>query len=191
MTDIKLINGFEIRENSLNATNIIFIDIITLLKALYLNRTFLTNEEAGLIKTWFEPNKDSYVDKYITFDKKGKEHNFIKKLEKLKLVTAVKGLFQEEVRESYVLHYNILRTFYKNYKASYKKQLQSKEWKEKREDVFRERGEICERCGDKNNLQIHHKEYINNRKAWEYDNFYLEVLCRGCHSKHHGYSIER
>ena len=124
MIDIKLINGFEIRENSLDATNIIFIDIITLLKALYLNKTFLTNEEAGLIKTWLEPNKDSYVDKYITFDKKGKEHNFIKKLEKLKLVTAVKGLFQEEVRESYVLHYNILRTFYKNYKASYKKQLQ-------------------------------------------------------------------
>lgn len=186
MIDIKLINGFEIKDNSLDETNLIFIDITTLLNALYLNKTSLTNVELGFIKTWFEPNKDNYIDKYITFDRKGKEHTFIKKLEKLKLISAVKGLFQEEVREFYILHYDILRTSYKNYKARYKKQLQSKGWKEKREEVFEERGKICERCGNTDNLQIHHKEYINNRKAWEYDNFYLEVLCRSCHSKHHG-----
>lgn len=189
MIDIKLINGFEIKDNSLDETNLIFIDITTLLKALYLNKTSLTNVEVRFIKTWFEPNKEGYIDKYIPLTKKEKEHIFIKKLEKLKLVSTVKGLFQKEVRESYILHYDILRTSYKNYKASYKKQLQSKEWKEKREEVFEERGKICEICGNKDNLQIHHKEYINNRKAWEYDNFYLEVLCRGCHSKHHGCKI--
>lgn len=187
MIEIESINGFKITENSLEKTNLLFIDITTLLKALYLNEVFLTENETNFLATWLEPTKEGLVDKYKYFNRKSEEHNLIKKLENIKIIQSVKGLFQENVREFYILHFDISRKTYKNYKADYKKQLQSKEWKEKRKEVFKERGEVCERCGKTDNLQIHHKEYLNNRKAWEYDTFYLEVLCRSCHSEHHGY----
>jgi DNA-binding Lrp family transcriptional regulator len=72
-------------------------------------------------------------------------------------------------------------------KSEYKKQLTTTEWKNKREEVLEERGRCCERCESKTHLQIHHKEYIWGNKAWEYDNSYLEILCRSCHLKEHNF----
>ena len=40
---------------------------------------------------------------------------------------------------------------------------------------------ICERCGDKNYLLVHHKD--SNRSNNELQN--LEILCKKCHQKHH------
>jgi hypothetical protein len=34
-------------------------------------------------------------------------------------------------------------------------------------------------------LNIHHKFYINNKKAWEYDNDALITLCESCHEEEH------
>ena len=43
---------------------------------------------------------------------------------------------------------------------------------------------VCERCGDAERLQVHHKIY---RKDWEATEIGdLETLCRLCHQKEHG-----
>lgn len=34
-------------------------------------------------------------------------------------------------------------------------------------------------------LHIHHRFYIKNRQAWEYDNDVFQVLCSDCHEKVH------
>ncbi|WP_165157407.1 HNH endonuclease [Parabacteroides sp. ZJ-118] len=34
-------------------------------------------------------------------------------------------------------------------------------------------------------LDVHHKAYIVNRKAWEYEDDNLMTLCRACHEKEH------
>ncbi len=35
-------------------------------------------------------------------------------------------------------------------------------------------------------LHVHHKEYINGLKPWEYPTELLTTLCEICHSKEHG-----
>ena len=45
----------------------------------------------------------------------------------------------------------------------YSEQLKHSLWKEKRNSILLERGSKCERCGDTNHLQVHHKKYIKDR----------------------------
>lgn len=50
-------------------------------------------------------------------------------------------------------------------------------------------GAYCEKClrsKDETILQLHHKQYIQCRKAWEYDSHEFEVLCKSCHAIEHG-----
>lgn len=68
---------------------------------------------------------------------------------------------------------------------SYNEQLETKEWKDYRNVVFANRGRICEMCGAKTNLQVHHIKYVFGRKAWEYPIKDVMVLCRNCHKKIH------
>ncbi len=67
----------------------------------------------------------------------------------------------------------------------YKDQLKTKEWEDYRKVVFSNKGKICEMCGAKKKLQIHHKKYIFGRKAWEYPLSEIMVLCEDCHKKVH------
>jgi hypothetical protein len=64
----------------------------------------------------------------------------------------------------------------------YKDYLQSDEWQKKRQQLFAERGKVCERCQSITNIQVHHKTYENifNEKLSD-----LEVLCKICHENHH------
>lgn len=72
-----------------------------------------------------------------------------------------------------------------SHKEKYYKYLKSKDWKDKREALFKVRGRVCERClkNLKNQkADVHHKHYRNifNEKLSD-----LEVLCRVCHIKEH------
>jgi 5-methylcytosine-specific restriction endonuclease McrA len=53
-------------------------------------------------------------------------------------------------------------------------------WRNMRRDMFRLRGERCERCGYQHELQLHHKTYERLGRELISD---LEVLCKGCHEK--------
>lgn len=55
----------------------------------------------------------------------------------------------------------------------------------KRKDILKRDKNQCVKCGSKNRLHVHHKKYIYGRNPWEYDNFFLEVLCANCHEKEH------
>lgn len=68
-----------------------------------------------------------------------------------------------------------------NKKNPYYEQLNMAQWKAFREFIFAVRGTKCEVCGKPSNLQVHHREYINNRFAWEYLPNEVIVLCCDCH----------
>ena len=38
---------------------------------------------------------------------------------------------------------------------------------------------IC--CDETTTLHVHHKYYVQDRKPWEYPNFALMTVCKGCH----------
>lgn len=67
----------------------------------------------------------------------------------------------------------------------YYDQLETKEWKDFRKLVFSSRGKVCEKCGAKTHLQVHHPKYVAGRKAWEYPVSEVRVLCRHCHQQVH------
>lgn len=65
----------------------------------------------------------------------------------------------------------------------YKQYLESREWRDRRAKVLEFYGSKCALCGNGKNLQVHHKNYKNIFKETTDD---LIVLCRECHSRHHG-----
>lgn len=71
-------------------------------------------------------------------------------------------------------------------KQNYSEQIKSPKWQKKRLEVLNLRGFKCEECGnEEQQLHIHHRVYIKNRQAWEYDNDIFQVLCSDCHEKVH------
>jgi hypothetical protein len=69
---------------------------------------------------------------------------------------------------------------------NYKEQLKSPKWQKKRLDVLNLRGFKCENCAnEEKQLHVHHRFYLKGRKAWEYDNDVLQVLCETCHENEH------
>lgn len=77
------------------------------------------------------------------------------------------------------------------HKEVYHKYLKSKQWREKKEVLFKVRGRKCERykkgkCSKK--IEVHHKTYENifNEKLED-----LEVLCSNCHKKEHNIINEK
>ena len=73
---------------------------------------------------------------------------------------------------------------FKNYFISYEKQLNDNNWIQKVEEI---KGiyKICQICRTSNNLQVHHTKYIEGRKAWEYENEDLQLVCEKCHTEIH------
>lgn len=68
----------------------------------------------------------------------------------------------------------------------YLDQLKSPKWQKKRLDILNIRGFKCEKCkSEDEQLHVHHRFYIANRKAWEYDNDVFQVLCHICHEIEH------
>ena len=66
----------------------------------------------------------------------------------------------------------------------------SKDWASFRSEVFRLDNHTCTKCGRKSSdgiiLQVHHKEYIQGHKPWEYPYELCETICKGCHASIHG-----
>lgn len=68
---------------------------------------------------------------------------------------------------------------------SYYKQLETEQWKTLRSEVFKRDGFECTKCGASHNLNVHHKQYIPKRKAWQYHMSQLVTLCEDCHFMEH------
>lgn len=74
---------------------------------------------------------------------------------------------------------------------TYEEQLQTPEWKEKRQRVIDHYWGLCFRCSSTHNLQVHHRFYIKGRMAWEYPMSALIPLCADCHALEHNKVPER
>lgn len=68
---------------------------------------------------------------------------------------------------------------------NYREQLENQLWLEKRSVILKRDHYTCRSCGSKENLHIHHLNYIKGRFAWEYEDKDLVTLCRECHEKNH------
>lgn len=69
---------------------------------------------------------------------------------------------------------------------TYLEQLQSPQWQRRRLTMLEHAGWMCQRClADDAQLHVHHKRYHKGRKAWEYDDDELLVVCRDCHTSEH------
>lgn len=72
-------------------------------------------------------------------------------------------------------------------KNEYSEQLKDERWRTLRLEVLKRDKYECQLCMSKTtNLCVHHKKYVNNKKAWEYPLNYLITLCDKCHNKIHG-----
>lgn len=69
--------------------------------------------------------------------------------------------------------------------SKYEEQLKSAKWKELAAQVKKRDGYKCTKCGSRKKLQVHHKIYVEGRKAWEYNADYLQTLCDECHVRVH------
>lgn len=74
---------------------------------------------------------------------------------------------------------------------SYEDQLNSEEWQQKRFSVLKRDDYKCRMCGCKQlkdnslSLQVHHRYYLFNHSAWQYDDSALITLCSDCHELIH------
>lgn len=67
---------------------------------------------------------------------------------------------------------------------SYKDQLRKPEWQKKRLEIMQRDNFTCQICLDtEETLQVHHKSYDKDKKAWEYGNDRLVTLCETCHKE--------
>lgn len=66
----------------------------------------------------------------------------------------------------------------------------SKDWHSFRREVMRLDNHACTLCGRKESegviLQVHHKQYLQGRKPWEYPYQLCMTVCKGCHAAEHG-----
>lgn len=68
--------------------------------------------------------------------------------------------------------------------STYAQLLQDPQWQLKKSEILiRDKG-TCRFCGcSERTLHVHHIQYIQGHKPWEYDNKYLITLCNLCHEK--------
>jgi hypothetical protein len=68
----------------------------------------------------------------------------------------------------------------------YKSQLQTREWKEKRKQIYKRDGHTCQHCGESGiAIHCHHNFYIKGKSPWDYPADALVTLCEQCHDKQH------
>jgi len=69
------------------------------------------------------------------------------------------------------------------HKKEYEAYLKSDKWAQIKLDIIQIRGEKCERCGEKEELHLHHLTYKRLFAEMPED---LELICRDCHKAEHG-----
>lgn len=66
---------------------------------------------------------------------------------------------------------------------NYSEQLKSPMWQKKRLEIMQRDNFTCQDCGDtESQLQVHHKSYVFNKNAWQYEDDNFITLCETCHS---------
>jgi len=66
--------------------------------------------------------------------------------------------------------------------SEYSELLRLPQWQKKRLYILDLRGWKCEACGETEKaLQVHHLNYIDGHRPWDYPDDWFEVLCDGCH----------
>lgn len=67
---------------------------------------------------------------------------------------------------------------------TYQEQLDTKEWKDKRVEILIRDNFTCQHpdCGSKIRLEVHHVDYLDDLKVWEYPSDMLLTLCHKHHS---------
>jgi 5-methylcytosine-specific restriction endonuclease McrA len=68
---------------------------------------------------------------------------------------------------------------------TYQEQLLTPEWKATRYMVIERDFGMCQKCMSSKNLEVHHKYYRHDKKAWEYPLSSLITLCNLCHKAEH------
>lgn len=69
---------------------------------------------------------------------------------------------------------------------TYSEKLKSPKWQKRRLEIMERDGFQCQMCFDRDEtLTVHHKEYINGREPWEYEDKHLITLCEDCHESVH------
>lgn len=59
------------------------------------------------------------------------------------------------------------------------------EWYARRKEILERDGFTCQKCGSKENLQVHHKVYDPRLHVWEYEGRWLVTMCHPCHEDFH------
>jgi hypothetical protein len=72
---------------------------------------------------------------------------------------------------------------------TYNELLKSYEWSMRRLEIILLYGIKCSNCGNKKNLEVHHKVYVENLVPWNYHFRDLITLCRNCHQITHDIEI--
>ncbi len=72
------------------------------------------------------------------------------------------------------------------FRRRYEEYMHSPEWAKKRQKVLRRCEYVCEGCGDKPAVQVHHLTYkhFGDEFLWE-----LRGVCLDCHERYHGKEI--
>lgn len=60
---------------------------------------------------------------------------------------------------------------------TYNEQLQTPEWFARRDEIKERDNNQCVVCGRQNELQVHHKYYIEGLMAWEHPNEIMVTVC--------------
>lgn len=68
---------------------------------------------------------------------------------------------------------------------TYKEQLLTLEWKNKRLKILKRDGYKCTKCSSTKNLHVHHKTYDKTKMAWQYPNSNFITVCETCHNEIH------
>jgi len=71
-------------------------------------------------------------------------------------------------------------------RMTYAEQLKHPKWQRKRLTLLDAAGWTCQLCSaTESTLHVHHKRYVKGRRAWEYEDRELMVLCEACHDEQH------
>lgn len=67
--------------------------------------------------------------------------------------------------------------------SQYSDTLKNGNWQKRRIEILQRDDFKCTLCGDEKQLEVHHLDYIEGIKAWEYPNDMFKTLCRKCHER--------
>jgi len=77
------------------------------------------------------------------------------------------------------------------HQSIYQQGLEDPRWKQLRLKVIERDGNQCRICGQRTELQVHHRQYHKDKatgewsQPWEYHPFFLITVCNSCHSTGH------